>query len=48
MASTPGAIRRRAPDLGEHNEAVLVEGLGVPRDAFDELVGAGVVRSAAV
>ena len=40
MTATPGAIRRRAPLLGEHTEAVLAEA-GFSSDTISTLRAAG-------
>lgn len=45
LLGTPGSIRTRAPKLGEHNRDLLSE-VGVTGEAFDRLVGAGLVKSA--
>ncbi len=42
LLGTPGSIRTPAPQLGEHNRALLGE-LGVDRAAYRELLAAGVV-----
>ena len=42
LLGTPGSIRSRAPDLGEHNRPLLAE-LGIDDAAFAGLVAAGVV-----
>ncbi|MGE4337345.1 MAG: CaiB/BaiF CoA transferase family protein [Pigmentiphaga sp.] len=42
FSDTPGGIRSVAPELGEHNQAVLAE-LGIDEDAFALLVKQGVV-----
>jgi alpha-methylacyl-CoA racemase len=42
MSGTPLAIRRPAPRLGEHNEAVLAE-LGIEPDELARLAADGVV-----
>jgi crotonobetainyl-CoA:carnitine CoA-transferase CaiB-like acyl-CoA transferase len=42
LSGTPGAIRRRAPTLGEHTDAILTE-LGYDRAAIAALRAAGVV-----
>ena len=42
LSGTPGAIRSPAPQLGEHNRALLAE-LGVDDAAYAELLAAGVV-----
>jgi crotonobetainyl-CoA:carnitine CoA-transferase CaiB-like acyl-CoA transferase len=41
LSATPGAIRRRAPALGEHNEEVGREWLGLDRDEARGLQEAG-------
>jgi formyl-CoA transferase len=43
LLGTPGAIRSRAPRLGEHNKALLAE-LGVSDSAYADLVAAGVAH----
>jgi formyl-CoA transferase len=42
LSGTPGAIRTPAPQLGEHNRALLAE-LGIDDDAYAKLLAAGVV-----
>jgi formyl-CoA transferase len=42
LLGTPGSIRTRAPDLGEHNRALLEE-VGVDDSRYAELLAAGVV-----
>ncbi len=42
LSGTPGAIRTPAPQLGEHNRALLAE-LGITDDAYAQLLAAGVV-----
>ena len=42
LSATEGAIRTRAPALGEHTEAIL-EGLGLTRPEIEELRASGVV-----
>ncbi|MFI4931978.1 MAG: hypothetical protein ACHP83_17175 [Burkholderiales bacterium] len=42
LSETPGAIRRRAPLLGEHTEAILTE-IGYSRAEVARLREAGVV-----
>ena len=42
LLGTPGAIRTPAPQLGEHNRAILAE-LGVNDSAYAQLVSTGVV-----
>lgn len=43
FSATPAAIARWSPDLGEHNEYVLSELLGLDRSEIDRLVAEGVV-----
>jgi crotonobetainyl-CoA:carnitine CoA-transferase CaiB-like acyl-CoA transferase len=43
LSLTPGRIRRRAPDLGEHTREVLLEA-GYTADDVDRLRDAGVVK----
>ncbi len=42
LGGTPGAIRTRAPSLGQHNRELLAE-VGISGPAFDELTASGVV-----
>jgi crotonobetainyl-CoA:carnitine CoA-transferase CaiB-like acyl-CoA transferase len=42
LLGSPGSIRSRAPDLGEHNRPLLAE-VGIEGPAYDRLVAAGVV-----
>ncbi len=42
LSDTPGSIRRPAPRLGEHNEEVFLEWLGMSREEFQEFLGQGV------
>jgi formyl-CoA transferase len=44
--ATPGAIRRPAPGLGEHNREILAE-IGVDDQAYAKLVASGVVAGTA-
>ena len=37
MSKTPGQVRRPPPTLGEHNEYVLGELLGIPKDEIAQL-----------
>jgi CoA:oxalate CoA-transferase len=43
FSQTPTAIPRRAPFLGEHNEAVLSELLGFSKDRVETLTAAGIL-----
>ena len=43
LSATPARIRRAAPLLGEHNQYVLGEILGMPQDEIEQLVGEQVV-----
>jgi len=38
LSETPGAIRRPAPLLGEHNDYVFGELLGLPKDEIEKLI----------
>ena len=44
FSSTPGAIQRAAPLLGEHSAEVLQE-IGLSRERIAELVASGVIVS---
>lgn len=43
FSQTPGAIRHRAPDLGEHNEEILFGELGLTREELAELKEKGII-----
>jgi len=43
LSETPGEIRRPAPLLGEHNQYVFGELLGLPKDEIEALVGKKVI-----
>jgi len=43
FSRTPGAIRHRAPDLGEHNEEILGGMLGLSQEELAELKEKGVI-----
>ena len=43
LSLTPLTLRRRAPLIGEHNEEVYVERLGLSREELTALQGAGVI-----
>jgi crotonobetainyl-CoA:carnitine CoA-transferase CaiB-like acyl-CoA transferase len=44
LSGTPGALRRPAPALGEHNRELLRD-LGCSREEVEALIGAGVLGS---
>ena len=44
LSATPGALRRPAPALGEHN-ARMLRGLGYDEDEIERLIDAGVLGS---
>lgn len=43
FSETPGSIRHRAPDLGEHNEEILSKQLGLTTDEINALKDGGVI-----
>ena len=43
LSLTPGRIRRRAPDLGEHSREVLLQA-GYNAEDVDRLIESGVVK----
>ena len=43
LSETPGNIRRRAPELGEHSREVLSES-GFSEQEIEELVRAGIIQ----
>ncbi len=43
LTGTPGRIAHRAPRLGEHNDEVYLNTLGVPKDEYDALREEGVI-----
>ncbi|WP_059103286.1 CaiB/BaiF CoA transferase family protein [Shouchella shacheensis] len=43
FSKTPGGIRHRAPDLGEHNEEILSEQLGLTKESIEDLRTKGVI-----
>jgi formyl-CoA transferase len=43
MSETPAMIRNRAPLLGEHNEKILGNYLGLSADSIRELTNKGVL-----
>lgn len=44
MSRTPGAIRSRAPMVGEHNEEIYRGLLGFSKKKFEELCSEGIIR----
>lgn len=40
---TPGKIRHRAPDLGEHNEKIYKKQLGITEEKFEDLKKRGII-----
>jgi len=42
LSGTPGAIRSPAPQIGEHNRALLTE-LGIDDTAYKQLLAAGII-----
>jgi crotonobetainyl-CoA:carnitine CoA-transferase CaiB-like acyl-CoA transferase len=43
MSETPLKYRRRAPRIGEHNDEILAEELGIPREKLDSLRENGII-----
>ncbi len=43
LSATPGLIRSPSPALGEHNDEVYLELLGIPRDRYEKLKSARVI-----
>lgn len=43
LSETPGRIHRSSPGLGEHNEAVYLDLLGMSRERFEQLQAARVI-----
>jgi crotonobetainyl-CoA:carnitine CoA-transferase CaiB-like acyl-CoA transferase len=44
LSATPGRIERTAPCLGEHNEAIFRDLLGLEPDEYSRLCADGVIR----
>ncbi len=44
LSRTPGALRRRAPFVGEHNDYVFKELLGLTAVEFSNMVQQGAIR----
>lgn len=43
LSETPGGIRRPSPALGEHNDEIYVDLLGMPRERYERLKAARVI-----
>jgi len=43
LSATPGGIRRPAPALGEHNDEVYLDFLGMPRERYERLQAARII-----
>jgi formyl-CoA transferase len=43
LSDTPGSVRSAGPELGQHNEEVYLEYVGLSRQEYDDYVGAGVI-----
>lgn len=43
FSETPGSIRHRAPELGEHNEEIFCRELGLSHEELNELIEKGIV-----
>jgi formyl-CoA transferase len=43
LSGTPGSIRRPSPALGEHNDEIYVDFLGMPRERYQRLKAARVI-----
>ena len=43
LSETPGSVRSPAPELGQHNEEIYLEYVGLSRQEYDDHVGAGVI-----
>ena len=43
LSATPGQIRSPSPALGQHNDEVYLELLGIPRDRYEKLKSARVI-----
>ena len=48
LDKTPGSIRRAAPTLGEHNNEVLRDILGLTKSETDAMEEAGIIGTAPV
>lgn len=43
LSATPGGIRGAAPELGQHNDEIYLQLLGLPAERYAALKGAGVI-----
>jgi formyl-CoA transferase len=43
LSGTPGGVRAPSPALGEHNDAIYLDMLGLPRERYQSLKAAGVI-----
>ena len=43
LSETPGGIRRPSPALGEHNDEIYLDFLGMPRERYERLKAASVI-----
>jgi len=43
LSATPGGIRQPSPALGEHNDEIYLELLGIPRERYDRLKATRVI-----
>ncbi len=43
LSDTPGSVRSAGPELGQHNEEVYLDYVGLTRQEYDDYVGAGVI-----
>jgi formyl-CoA transferase len=43
LSETPGSVRSPGPELGQHNEEIYLEYVGLSRQEYDDYVGAGVI-----
>jgi formyl-CoA transferase len=43
LSATPGGVRAPSPALGEHNDAIYLDMLGLPRERYESLKAARVI-----
>lgn len=43
LSETPGSIRRPSPGLGEHNDEIYLDVLGMPRERYESLKAARII-----